>query len=147
MTWLQGVVGDCFEDALSLTPHALEADAAMLESVKGGLDHRIYALISLAIAGLLDCERYQSALSGPLDANTASQVTQDWRKAPLDRVEQAILAFTEKGTMEESNIRQSDVQALRDAGLADQQVLSITAVVAYQNYAFRVAAALGVDPR
>ena len=147
MTLLKGVKGGLFEDALALAPQALDADTAMMRAVKAGLDGRTYALISLAIAGLLGCQQYEEALRGLMDPGTASQVARNWRKAPLDRVEQAILAFTEKGTIEESAVRQVDVQGLRDVGLSDRQILSVTAAVAYQNYAIRAAAALGVNPR
>ena len=147
MSWLKEVPGRLFEDALSLAPHALAADADMAAGVKDGLEPRRYAIVSLAIAGFLACERFVEVLRGPLDVETARQVCLNWREADLDEQEQAVLAFAEKGTLDESSVRQDDVQALRDAGLADTDILSVTAVVSYQNYALRVAAALGLNPR
>jgi len=147
MSWLKEVSGRRFEDALSLAPHALAADANMAAGVKAGLEPRRYAIVSLAIAGALGCQQFVEALSGPLEVETARQVCLDWREADLDEQEQAVLAFAEKGTLDESSVRQDDVQALRDAGLSDTDILSVTAAVSYQNYALRVAAALGVDPR
>lgn len=147
MSWLKEVPGRLFEDALSLTPHALVADAAMASEVKVSLEPRRYAIVSLAIAGFLGCERFVEALRGPLDVETARQLCLNWREAELSEQEQAIMAITEKGTLDESSVRPDDVQALRDAGLSDAEILSVTAVVSYQNYALRVAAALGVDPR
>ena len=44
-------------------------------------------------------------------------------------------------------MRQDHVQDLRNAGLSDRDILSLTALVSYQNYALRVAAALNVKPR
>ena len=61
--------------------------------------------------------------------------------------ENAVLEFAEKGTMDESNMRQEDAQGLRAVGLTDEDILSLTALVSYQNYALRVAAALNVEPR
>lgn len=147
MSWLNDIPGRKFEDLFSLSPDAGAVDADMAAAVKAGVDSRRYALVSLAIAGMLSCEKFAEALSGPLDIGTARQVCTDWRDATLDEQELAVLAFTEKGTMDESSVRQVDIQALRIAGLNDPDILSLTALVSYQNYALRVAAALGVDPR
>ena len=147
MSWLKEVPGPLFEDALSLAPHALAADADMATAVKASLEPRRYAIVSLAIAGFLGCDRFVEALRGPLDVETARKVCLDWREADLNQQEQAVLAFTEKGTLDESSVRPNDVQTLRDAGLSDSDILSVTTVVSYQNYALRVAAALGLNPR
>lgn len=147
MSWLKGIPGHSFEDALSLAPHASSADANMAAAVKAGLEPLRYAIVSLAIAGMLGCEHFVEALSGPLDIETARAVCSNWRDAELDAQELAVLAFTEKGTLEESSIRQDDVQTLRNTGLSDHDILSLTALVSYQNYALRVAAALNVKPR
>ena len=147
MSWLNEIPGQLFEDGLSLAPHARSADDDMATAVAAGVDPRRYAIISLAIAGMLGCESFAEALSGPLDIETARKVCSDWREAELDEQELAMLAFTEKGTLDESSMRQDDVQALRNAGLSDRDILSLTALVSYQNYALRVAAALNVKPR
>jgi len=147
MSWLKEIPGRLYDDALSLAPHALAADADMAAGVKAGLEPRRYAIIGLAVAGCLGCERFVDALRGPLDIETARQVCLNWREAGLDEQEQAVLAFTEKGTLDESSVTEDNVQALRDAGLSDEEILSVTAAVSYQNYALRVAAALGLDPR
>ena len=147
MSWLNEVPGQLFEDALSLAPHALAADDEMAAAVKAGVDPRRYALVSLNIAGAVGCESFIEALRGPLDAGFAREVCLDWREAELDAQDRAVMAFTEKGTLDESSVRQDDVQVLSDAGLSDQDILSLTALVSYQNYALRVAAALNVKPR
>lgn len=147
MSWLNDIPGQHFEDVLSLAPRALTADGDMAAAVKAGVEPRRYAIVSLAIAGLLGCENFVEALRGPLDVAIANKVCLNWREAGLDDQEQAVMAFTEKGTLDESSVRQEDVQTLRDAGLSDQDILSLTAMVSYQNYALRVAAALNVNPR
>ncbi len=65
MSWLKNISGQLFEDALSLSPDALAGDNAMAVAVKSGVELRRYALVSLAIAGLLGCERFVEALRGP----------------------------------------------------------------------------------
>jgi len=147
VSWLNEVPGELFEDALSLAPHALAADDEMAAAVKTGVEPRRYAIVSLAIAGLLGCESFVEALRGPLEVAIARKVCLNWREAELDEQEQVVMAFTEKGTLDESSVREYDVRALRDAGLSDQDILSLTALVSYQNYALRVAAALNVNPR
>ena len=147
MSWLKEIPGQPFKDAISLAPNAAKADDARAAAVKAGVDPRRYALVSLATAGMLGCESFIDALRGPVDAGTASNVCLNWREAELDDQEKSVLSYTEKGTLDESSMRQEDVQALRDAGLSDGEVLSVTALVSYQNYAFRVAAALNIIPR
>ena len=147
MSWLNDIPGQHFEDALSLAPRALTADGDMAAAVKAGVEPRRYAMVSLTIAGLLGCESFVEALRGSLDVAIANKVCLNWREVGLDDQEKAVMAFTEKGTSDESSVRQDDVQALRDAGLSDQDILSLTALVSYQNYALRVAAALNVNPR
>ena len=147
MSRLKNVLGNKFEDALSMAPHALKVDGQMLQAIRDGLDRRLYALISVAIAGLTGCTGQVDALRGPLDAQTAQTLAQDWPSATLSDVERAVLAYVEKGTLDEGNMHVEDVDALRAVGLSDEEVLSIAAAVSYQNYALRVAAALGVEAR
>ena len=147
MSWLNDIPGRLFEDVLSLAPRGLTADGDMAAAVKAGVEPRRYVMVSLTIAGLLGCESFVEALRGPLDVAIANKVCLNWREAGLDDQEKAVMAFTEKGTLDESSVRQDDVQALRDVGLSDQDILSLTALVSYQNYTLRVAAALNVNPR
>jgi uncharacterized protein YciW len=49
--------------------------------------------------------------------------------------------------MDEASVRRRDVEALRQAGLADKDILLIAAAIAYHNYSIRMAAAFDVIPR
>ena len=100
MSWLNEIPGQLFEDALSLAPHASSAHDDMVAAVTAGVELRRYAISSLAIAGMLSCETFIEALSGPLDIETARKVCSNWREAELDEQELAMLAFTEKGTLD-----------------------------------------------
>jgi uncharacterized protein YciW len=60
-------------------------------------------------------------------------------------MEKAMLEFTEKMTLASSSMTQADVQALRNVGWADRDILDIAQVAAYFNYRARIADALGVD--
>jgi alkylhydroperoxidase family enzyme len=147
MSRLHAVGGNRFEDLLALAPGALEADTEMYQRLEAGISPRLYALIGVAVASSLGLYELVDAVKGGLDQATADEVTRDWRSAALTGPEKAVLSYAEKGTLDESSVRQKDVDALRDAGFSDADVLTIATTIAYHNYSLRVAAALGVSPR
>jgi len=147
MSRLHTVRGSRFEDLLDAAPGALEADTEMYERLRAGLSARLYALIGVTVASSLGLHDLVDGVKGGLDQITAEQVRKDWRTAELSDAEKAILSYAEKGTIDESSVRKKDVDALRDAGLSDVDILTIATTIAYQNYSLRVAAALGVSPR
>lgn len=147
MSRLKMVPGGSLDDVLAAAPGALEADSEMRRQIRAGLTPRMYAMIGVTVAGLLRSQRYADALRGPLDGNLAAQLIKDWTQAPLDDQERAVLAYVEKGTLDEASVRRSDVDRLRDEGLSDRDVLSIATAIAYHNYAIRMAAAFDVNPQ
>jgi uncharacterized peroxidase-related enzyme len=80
-----------------------------------------------------------------LDEELVATLKRDWRQAPLDAVDRAILEYAEKLTKEPSRMQRADVETLRAAtGLDDRGVLQITLIASFFNYVTRVADALGV---
>ncbi len=80
-----------------------------------------------------------------LDEEFAATLKRDWRQAPLDAVDRAILEYAEKLTLTPSRMMRQDVETLRAAtGLDDRGVLQITLIASFFNYVSRVADALGV---
>jgi uncharacterized peroxidase-related enzyme len=73
------------------------------------------------------------------------QVKDDWRQMELTEAEYAMLEFAEKLTLAPSNMRQSDVQKLREAGWTDRDILDIVHVCAYFNFRVRVVDGLGLE--
>ena len=67
-------------------------------------------------------------------------------KAPLDGADRALVAYALKLTRTPRAMRSGDVEALRAAGLSDEEIFEATFVTAYFNYANRVAEGLGVEP-
>ncbi len=63
----------------------------------------------------------------------------------LSEAEYAMLEFAEKLTLTPSNMREADVQKLRDAGWSDRDVLDIVHVCAYFNFRVRVVDGLGLE--
>lgn len=137
MSRLKTVATRSLDDLLAAAPGALDADNKMRNQIHAGLSPRLYALIGVTVAGLLGCERFAEALRGPLDQT----------KTTLGVQEKAVLAYVEKGTLDEAAVRRSDVDALRAAGFSDRDVLTVATAVAYHNYAIRLAVAFDVLPR
>jgi len=68
----------------------------------------------------------------------------DFRTAPIDNHERAILEYAVKLTKDATKITRDDHEKLRGAGFDDQGILQITLIAAWFNYVNRVADALGV---
>jgi len=80
-----------------------------------------------------------------LDEEFSATLKRNWREAPLDDVDRAILEYAEKLTKEPARMDREDVERLRAAtGLDDRGVLQITLIASFFNYVTRVADALGV---
>ena len=147
MSRLRIAPGQSFDELLNAAPGALEADNEMRRQIQKGISDRWYALIGVAVAGLLGCERFVEDLRGPLESAFASEVARDWSKVSLNDAERAILSYAEKGTIDEESVRRRDVDALRQAGLSDKDILLLATAIAYHNYSIRIAAAFDVIPR
>jgi alkylhydroperoxidase family enzyme len=74
-----------------------------------------------------------------------AKVISNWRQADLDGAEKAMLEFTEKFTLTPSQITDSDIEALRQAGFTEEQILSIGLGAGYRNWVDRIADLLGVE--
>jgi len=55
-----------------------------------------------------------------------------------------VWGYAEKLTLQPKSVRETDVAALRDAGLEDEAILHVAEVVAYFNFVNRMAEGLGV---
>ena len=147
MSRLRTISGKSFDDLLTAAPGALEADNEMRRQIQNGINSRWYSLIGVAVAGLLGCKKFVEHLRGPLESGFAAQVANDWSKVSLSEAEKAILSYAEKGTIDEASVRRHDVDALRQAGLSDKDILLVATAIAYHNYSIRMAAAFDVIPR
>lgn len=74
-----------------------------------------------------------------------ARVERDWRTAGLDPKRIAMLEYAEKLTLRPSEMTREDVDALREAGFSDEDVLHICEVTAYYAYVNRIADGLGVE--
>jgi uncharacterized peroxidase-related enzyme len=70
----------------------------------------------------------------------------NWRAAPLDARQTAMLGFAEKITKASSEIVEADRAALREAGFSDRDIWDIANVAGFFNMTNRVASATGMQP-
>ncbi len=69
----------------------------------------------------------------------------DWRTAGLSDQRLAMLEYAVKLTVTPGAMVEADVEALRQVGFSDRDILDIAEVTAYYAYANRVADGLGVQ--
>ncbi len=63
----------------------------------------------------------------------------------LSERERALIAFARKLTRRPGRMAEDDVEALREAGLSDREVLDAALITAYFNFVNRVVSGLGVE--
>ena len=78
------------------------------------------------------------------DPEMASMVMYDYTKANLEPQLERILDFATKLTREPGAMEEADVKTLREAGLTDEEILSVVMVTCNFNFMTRLADALGV---
>ena len=75
----------------------------------------------------------------------AEFIQNDWRKADLNDAQKAMLEYTEKLTLTPAMMEEKDIQALRDVGWDDRDVLDIASACAYFNFRVRIVDGLGLE--
>jgi len=76
----------------------------------------------------------------------AEVIAQNWRSAPIEPRQKAMLAFAVKVTRTPAEMVEADREALRDAGFSDRDIWDISAVTAFYNMSNRIAAATEMQP-
>ena len=79
------------------------------------------------------------------DDELVAAVEHDWTTAALSPKRTAMLRFAVKLTQTPAATSDADVDALREAGFSDRDILDITEVVGYFAYANRIADGLGLQ--
>lgn len=80
------------------------------------------------------------------DPVLVEQLATNYAYAAVDSKERAMLDFAVKLTKESSACTEADVEALRDAGWTDEDVMDIAQVAAMFNFTNRLASGLGWRP-
>jgi uncharacterized peroxidase-related enzyme len=76
----------------------------------------------------------------------ARQIKHDYRQAGLDAKTEALLVFATQATKDVHRVNRQTIQALRQQGWSDEEILHATHIIGFFNYYTRLADALGVEP-
>jgi uncharacterized peroxidase-related enzyme len=79
-----------------------------------------------------------------LDESLSEAIRRDWKSAPLDDRDRAMLGYVEKLTLHPARVQREDLDVLREAGFDDVAILQINMIASWFNYINRVADGLGV---
>ena len=152
------------EERLGLIPNVLRAYSFNQAKLRAFME--MYNDLMLAPSGLSKMEREMIAvvvsaenrcvycltahgaalrqLSG--DPSWAEVMAQNWRAAPLDARQKAMLGFAVKLTNSPKEMEEPDRQALRLAGFSDRDIWDIAAVTSFFNMSNRLATATEMQP-
>jgi uncharacterized peroxidase-related enzyme len=79
-----------------------------------------------------------------LDDDLVNALRRDWRTAPIEPSERAMLEYVEKLTLRPAEVSRQDLAALHAAGFDDTGILQINLIASWFNYVNRVADGVGV---
>lgn len=71
----------------------------------------------------------------------------DYRSMDLDPKTRAMLDYASKLTAHPDNMKESDIERLRDAGLSEQEILSTALITCLYSFMTRLTSGLGVEHR
>ena len=155
---------DICDDKLGMIPNVLRAyafDIAKLDAFAAlyndlmlsdsGLSKLEREMIAVCVSSINKCYYCLTAhgaavraLSG--DPKLGEMLVMNWRVAPLDARQTAMLTFAEKMTIASSTIVEADRDALRAAGFSDRDIWDIANVAGLYNMTNRVASATDMRP-
>lgn len=152
------------EEKLGLVPNVLKAHAFDIDKLNAF--SAMYNDVMLAESGLSKLEREMIAvavsaqnrcfyclvahgaavreLSG--DPQLGEMLVMNYRVAPLDPRQRAMLDFAVKMTTASATISEEDRQGLRDVGFSDRDIWDIATVTGFYNMTNRVASATNMRP-
>jgi uncharacterized peroxidase-related enzyme len=152
------------KEKLGMVPNVLRAyafDVAKLDAFTGmynelmlgpsGLTKLEREMIGVVVSSANRCWYCQvahgaavRALSG--DPALGEAMVMNWRAAPLDARQRAMLAFAEKVTRASAEVEEADRDALRAAGFSDRDIWDIASVAGFFAMSNRIASATGMQP-
>lgn len=92
-------------------------------------------------------ESHEKDLRAVVESDEQRQAVQeDYLSAGLTPREVALLDFAVKLTVHPRDVRRDDLEALREHGLNDEQLVDAVHCIGYLNFINRVLDGLGVDP-
>ncbi|MDW3183646.1 peroxidase-related enzyme [Roseobacter sp.] len=147
--------------AHSLRPHTMEGHMALYKNVLhhsgNTLPKWFLEVLGVWVSHLNGCQYCENHHFGGMkrllkddaraDAIRAAIAASDTEAIPLDQAQRAALRYADKLSRAPQDMIEADVQALRDAGLEDGEILEINQVVSYFAYANRTVLGLGCSTK
>ncbi|CRL15168.1 peroxidase-related enzyme [Phaeobacter italicus] len=155
---------DICQDKLGMVPNVLRANAFDIDKLNAFT--AMYNDLMLADSGLSKLEREMIAVvvssinscfyclvahgaavrqqSG--DPKLGEMLVMNYRVAPIEPRQRAMLDFAAKATKASAEIEEADRQILRDHGFSDRDIWDIANVTGFFNMSNRVASATGMVP-
>ena len=141
----------------SLRPHSMEGHMAIYKAVLHHRDNEIpkwfLEVLGVWVSSLNQCaycvEHHFAGMKRLLRDDTRADAirgaieARDIAAMPLDDAQKAAVVYARKLSEAPADMREGDVEAMRDAGWSDGQMLEINQVVAYFAYANRTVLGLG----
>ena len=158
MSWLE--IADSVDldlpaifQAMSLKPEALEQVKRLNETLAfgaSGLSRAREEAIATVVAAVNQCRYEALTHAGFLrkqvsDSALVSNLLYDYSKVMLEPRDQQMLEYVARLSWAPSSVGKVELEALRDAGFSDEEILSIVLVACLANFMDRLANALGVD--
>lgn len=155
---------DVCQEKLGMIPNVLQAYAFDVEKLDtfsalynnimladSGLSKLEREMIAVAVSSINKCYYCLTAhgaavrqLSG--DPKLGEMIAMNWRVAPLDARQTAMLNFAEKMTVASASIVEADRDALRGVGFSERDIWDIAATASFYNMTNRMASAIDMRP-
>jgi len=155
---------DICQDKLGMVPNVLRAYAFDVDKLNAftalyndimlsdsGLSKLEREMIAVAVSSINKCYYCLTAhgaavrqLSG--DPQLGEMLVMNWRVAPLDARQKAMLEFAELMTVASAKIAEKDRAALRKVGFSDRDIWDIAATAGFYNMSNRIASATDMRP-
>jgi len=135
----------------SARPDILAPVEHLLHQIRDGFslgltNFRLITLIAAKHVPSSYCSQvYFKVLSGMIGREQTLAVHRDYRNAGLSDQQVAMLAYAEQITIDASRITQTDIDALRAAGLTDLNIADIALAASFRNFLSRYFDAVGAE--
>jgi uncharacterized peroxidase-related enzyme len=127
----------------------LDLYMAIMYDRDAGLDRRRRELVATAVSSANGCEycvtHHREALEAYEDDELAEAVARDPEGAELGAADRALVDYALALTREPDAVDEARVDALREHGFDDEDVLNAGAVASYFNFVNRLVLGLGAD--
>jgi len=136
--------------AFASRPDVARAWTALNTAVRDGMDRRRFELATIAAARALHSTYCTAAHSKFLrdachDEVTMLAIAADREGSSLDETDRAVMAFARKVAVDAAGISVGDVDALRSAGLSDNDIADVVFAAAARSFFAKVLDAVGAQ--